>query len=199
MWIVWSGSEAQRCCKAARFLYCLGSFIVKYWPYKSYKSWHTCPTISLRMSTLFSLILYLKSRTFMGKTQYIWPIYCGSFCFTMWREQWALDQLGSEMFVLQCHSTNRSFASQHWIYWHELVCTVFWWSHTFHPMTFLTFSWFPSCRNTSAVKCPTLLNKLGISSSWLIWYVFTLVDFSTLLAIELPSCLHKYDFIISFV
>lgn len=134
-----------------------------------------------------------------GQTQYIWPINCGVFCFATWREQRALDQLRSEMLVLQSDRTNRCFARQRWIYWHELVCTVSWWSHTFHPMTFLTFSWFPSCRNTSAVKCHTLLNKLGISSSWLIWYVFTLVDFSTLLAIELPSCLHKYDFIISFV
>lgn len=66
MWTVWSASEAQRCCKDACFLYCLGYFNVKYWPYKSYKSSHTCPTVSLRMSILLSLILYLKSRTFKG-------------------------------------------------------------------------------------------------------------------------------------
>lgn len=161
---------------------------------------HTlAPTHPSGCQYFFPLLLCLKPRTFKGETQSIWPIYCGGFWFATWREQWVLDQLGSEMLVLQCDSTNMSFARQCWIYWHELVCTVFWWSHTFHPMTFLTFSWFPSCSNTSAVKCHTLLNKLGISSSWLIWYVFTLVDFSTLLAIELPSCLHKYDFIISFV
>lgn len=123
MWIVWSESEAQRCCKTARFLYCLGPSIVKYRPYKSYKSWHTCPTISLRMSILFSLTLYLKSRTFKGETQYIWPIYCGGFCFATWREQWALDQLRSEMLVLQCDNINRHFTRQPWIYWHELVCS----------------------------------------------------------------------------